>query len=327
MLIAATVDRRFLHRSPSQPDAPAARSRFTMVLDGESKIETPQVSDYQIRAWTYGDALLEWHRYPPGPAETAAAHAHDDYQLCLSLDFPGEYRARGTRLAVPVGSLSIIHPDEVHACRDPDDRPHPTTFRLLYVPSATLQAAVRSIDDRPVGAPFFADRIILDRGLAGRFLRFHTATEAAASRLEQDTRFLSLLAEIVRHHGDTRLNLPRAVSEPHAVARIQEYLEAHYADDPSLAELGRLVSLSPFHLARVFRAEVGLSPHAYLIGVRIARAKELLVRGTPVGRVAVATGFFDQSHLTRHFKRLVGISPGRYALHRKNVQVPPRRGY
>lgn len=280
---------------------------------------------HSVRALGFDDALLEWHRYAPGPAGTDALHAHDTYQVCLSLDFPGEYRYWGSRHPVPVGSLSIIHPGEVHAARDLADRQRSTTFRLLYAAPRLLQEAAATISDRPATAPFFAEPVIRDHDLAARFRRFHEATAAPTTRLDPDTRLLSLLTGLLVRHADTRFGLPWIGRERHAVSLVRDYLEAHYADDPSLEQLARLANLSPFHLARAFRAEFGLPPHAYLIGVRTSRAKELLVSGLPVARVAAATGFFDQSHLTRHFKRLVGVPPGRYAVRRKNVQDAPHQ--
>ncbi|MDQ3693728.1 MAG: AraC family transcriptional regulator [Chloroflexota bacterium] len=274
---------------------------------------------HEIRAWSLADLLLEWHRYAPGPAGTDVMHVHDTYQWCLSLDFPGEYRYRGARFPVPIGSLSVIHPGEVHASRDLADRPRPTSFRILYTAPRLIQAAAGSIFERPSEMPFFADPVILDQKLAADFLAFHLATEAPVTQLEPDTRLLFLLAALLRHAGSGN-GPPRRGHEPGAVNRVRDYLDSHYADNPSLADLARLVDRSPFHLARAFRAGIGLPPHAYLIGVRICRAKELLAGGWPVARVAMATGFFDQSHLAHHFKRLVGVPPGRYALRRKNVQ-------
>jgi len=285
----------------------------------------PRDSPHGIRAWGFDDALMEWHRYGPGPAGMDAMHLHDTYQVCLSLDFPGEYRYLGGRHPVPVGSLSIIHPGEMHAARDLADRPRSTTFRLLYAPPRLLQEAAAMITDRPSPTPFFAEPVIRDHDLAARFRRFHQATAAPTIRLEPETRLLSLLTGLLVRHADTRYGPPWIGRERQAVSLVRDYLEAHYADDPSLAQLARLANLSPYHLARAFRTEVGLPPHAYLIGVRTSRAKELLVSGLPVARVAAATGFFDQSHLTRHFKRLVGVSPGRYADRRKNVQDAPQQ--
>lgn len=68
-----------------------------------------------------------------------------------------------------------------------------------------------------------------------------------------------------------------------------------------------------FRLCRAFRAEVGLPPHAYLTELRVVRAKELLVAGTSPRDVAPLVGFYDQSQLTRHLRRVVGTTPGRWA--------------
>jgi AraC-like DNA-binding protein len=77
--------------------------------------------------------------------------------------------------------------------------------------------------------------------------------------------------------------------------------------------------LSPFHLNRVFSKEFGLPPHAFLTQVRVARAKALLKQGTSITQTALEVGFSDQSHFTRHFRRLVSVTPGHY-LQSKNVQ-------
>jgi AraC-like DNA-binding protein len=83
-------------------------------------------------------------------------------------------------------------------------------------------------------------------------------------------------------------------------------------------ELARLAGLSAFHLCRVFRQSVGMPTHAYQTQLRVRRAKVLLRAGLPITSAALAAGFYDQAHLTRHFKRVVGVPPGSYLaeLHR-----------
>ena len=78
----------------------------------------------------------------------------------------------------------------------------------------------------------------------------------------------------------------------------------------SLADLARLAGLPRHHLIRAFRRETGLTPHAYLVDIRIRRARERLRRGESPGAVAAATGFCDQAHLTRAFKARLGVTPG-----------------
>ena len=84
----------------------------------------------------------------------------------------------------------------------------------------------------------------------------------------------------------------------------------------TLDEAARLLHAHPTHLVRAFSGEFGIAPHQYLTARRLDRARRLLLDGLPPGEVAAATGFYDQSHLNRSFKRLVGTTPGRFARQR-----------
>lgn len=276
---------------------------------------------HDVEAWTAAGLQLERHRYPPGPAGEAPAHVHDRYQLCLSLDFPGEYRYRGDRYPVPVHSLSVIHPGEVHAARDPIDRSRPATFQMIYLEPAAFAATAADLAGRAVGLPSFADPIICDADLAARFGALHAAAAGGAPRLVLNDGLLGVLAPLLARHAAPRVRPGAGGSSPAAVRVARDYLIDRHAEDVSLAHLAELTGLSPFHLVRVFRGEVGMPPHAFQVAVRVERARGLLLAGEAVASVAAATGFADQSHLTRHFKRLVGVPPGRYRYApRKNVQ-------
>jgi AraC-like DNA-binding protein len=120
------------------------------------------------------------------------------------------------------------------------------------------------------------------------------------------------LAHLIVHHSETRVGPRLAGCERESVRRAREHLEANFSADVSLSELGTLVSLSPFYLARAFEREIGLPPHAYLEGVRIRKAREILDQGSDLASTALAVGYSDQSHLTRRFKRFLGITPGHY---------------
>jgi AraC-like DNA-binding protein len=98
---------------------------------------------------------------------------------------------------------------------------------------------------------------------------------------------------------------------------VREYLEGHYAEEVPLAQLARLAGLSPHHLNRVFRRMHGIPPHAFQTQLRLTRARDLLRQDWAPAVVAAETGFVDQSHFTRRFKAVMGLTPGAY---RKNVQ-------
>jgi AraC-like DNA-binding protein len=100
--------------------------------------------------------------------------------------------------------------------------------------------------------------------------------------------------------------------EPAPVARVRDAIEQRYAESLTLTELAEIARLSMYHLIRAFRAEVGLTPHAYLIDVRVRRARELLRADVTPAEAALRVGFADQAHLTRAFKARIGVVPGAY---------------
>jgi len=267
--------------------------------------------------------LLESYWYAPGPVEAPAAHSHEEYQLGLSLDSPGEYRYRGGRHPVPVGGLSVIQSGEVHRSREVRERDTPASYRMMYVEPALLQRAAAEAAGCEASEPFFASPAVADGALVRLFVGLYTALEGTGSRLERDSRFLDVLARLVEHHADTRASGEPAGRERRAVRLAREYLEDNHAENVSLDDLAGVVNLSPYHLNRVFSREVGLPPHRYQVQVRVERAKSLLASGEPIRRVASETGFADHAHLTRHFKRLVGVPPSMYlSQNSKNVQAP-----
>ncbi|NMG10089.1 AraC family transcriptional regulator [Brasilonema sp. UFV-L1] len=168
--------------------------------------------------------------------------------------------------------------------------------------------------------PYFPFPVINDRHLTNLFCNLHLTLEQSASRLERESKFFQAFTYLIARYADCSFNLRRIRQESKAVMRVREYLEAYFEQDTSLEQLAHLTNLNPSYLVRVFRKEIGLPPHAFQTQVRIRRAKALLLQEQSISEVALAVGFADQSHLTRHFKRYVGITPGQYRLKVKNVQ-------
>jgi AraC-like DNA-binding protein len=105
------------------------------------------------------------------------------------------------------------------------------------------------------------------------------------------------------------------------VRRALEYLRERIAEAVTLDELATHAALDKFHLCRAFRAQVGMPPHAYLTRLRIMRAKRLLQNGLRASEVAPRVGLYDQAQLTRHFRRIVGVTPARYRQDYGRAQV------
>jgi AraC-like DNA-binding protein len=191
---------------------------------------------------------------------------------------------------------------------------------MFYPPPVWMERAAEELTGRRGGLPFFPEPIIQDVELASRILTFHHALEDPTARLTRDALMLSVLTRFVARHSAPHSEPKQPSREPAAVRTARAYLEEHSDEDVSLDDLAAMAGLSPFHLVRTFRAATGLPPHAWLDQLRVRHARRLLREGMPIAQVAATAGFADQSHLTRRFKRLVGVTPGQYAAGSKIVQ-------
>ena len=100
---------------------------------------------------------------------------------------------------------------------------------------------------------------------------------------------------------------------PRALRRLREYVVAHIEENITIQALASMVGLSRFHFTRAFKQSEGVTPHRYLLQCRVKRVQELLAATElPLSQIALAAGFSDQSHCSRRFRELVGITPSRY---------------
>jgi AraC-like DNA-binding protein len=281
---------------------------------------TPQVSlDPELRA--AGDVTYFWRvpRYRGLECLRAtfrrhayARHTHETYAIAAILGGCETFFHRGEQRYAPAGTLAVVCPDELH-----DGAPYRGAFeyRTIYPSIELMREIAEDVAGRPLGrAPHFPKSVIADPELVGAHARLHACLardRLAASVMEQDTRLVAFLSELIARWADLDALLPGVV-ESRKIRRAREYIDAHLAQGIELADLARVAGLSRSHLIRSFRSEVGLTPHAYLLDRRFRAAHRLLERGEAPGEVAAACGFFDQSHLNRVFKARMAVTPGAF---------------
>ena len=123
-----------------------------------------------------------------------------------------------------------------------------------------------------------------------------------------------LIAEIAHHLlrlGDARGRAAKSLDR-RALALCRDFLSECAEDAINSQRLEEIAGLDRFTLARQFRALYGTSPHRYLVQRRLSRARAMIIAGAPLAEAAIAAGFADQSHMTRHFARTYGMPPGRF---------------
>jgi AraC-like DNA-binding protein len=208
---------------------------------------------------------------------------------------------------LPAGTVMLLNPGEVHAPKAAAE--NGWSFRVIYFEKEFFQS--RS-DDFGLDVPKFVKPFVQDKALATSLLRLHRKLERDADtfNIEDD------LADVFTHLSERHVREPKNDSnipdERDKIIRVKDYLQSCYRKNISVEDLAEIAQFSRFHLMRTFRRDVGLSPHAYLTQIRIEAAKKLLSEGTSIVDVASDIGFADQSHFTRHFKRITGVTPGQY---------------
>ncbi|MEE6257524.1 AraC family transcriptional regulator [Plantactinospora sonchi] len=238
-------------------------------------------------------------------------HAHEEFFLALTEGGVATPRYRGDSHVIGPGDLIALNPEEVHSGGPPADESW--TYRAVYPGPELVRGIVAEFPGVLPPVPEFGGDVVRDPEVAAHLRRFHQLSELpGSSPLERESRLARTLVLLVSRYAVGTWSPRPPGRERQAVAVSTEYLREHAAENVSLRTLARVAGLSPYHLCRVFRQAVGVTPHAYQAQVRVWRARSLLRAGLPIAEVATVSGFYDQSHLTRHFKRILGLTPGRY---------------
>ncbi|MBQ1541372.1 MAG: AraC family transcriptional regulator [Caulobacteraceae bacterium] len=233
-------------------------------------------------------------------------HAHAEYVVGAVTRGAESLNVEGRPHHAPAGSVLLLNPDQPHENASIGDET--LEYHVLYIAPALVEAAGLV---EPGGGPLrFETPVSADPRLFQTVCEAHLSLRGRDDPAEQGEALARLLAAIGRQTG--RLRDEGRPARDERIARTKRFIDAHYAEEFGLADLTAVAGMSAFHLLRRFRGEVGLPPLAYRNQRRVAAARGLLLSGRSIAETALDVGFADQSHLTRHFQRVVGASPGRY---------------
>ncbi|MFE5487422.1 helix-turn-helix domain-containing protein [Streptomyces sp. NPDC056527] len=261
--------------------------------------------------------ISAWRPSVPGVTEVFHArftehaypmHVHDDWTLLIVDDGAVRYDLDRHERGTPNGTVSLLPPYVPH--NGSPATAHGFRKRVLYLDLTQLD---ESLIGAAVDRPDLADPV-----LRRRVEQLHTALARPGDELEAESR-LALIGRRLRTHlgpaseADLAEGSDRAVRDPGIAQDFRDLLDTRLREGTTLQEAASVLHAHPAHLVRAFSAAFGIAPHQYLMSRRVGLARRLLLDGRPPGEVATATGFYDQPHLTRHFKRVWGVTPGRYA--------------
>ena len=252
---------------------------------------------------------LEWlrietrdHQFEP--------HMHDHFVVGMVESGTERFLHRGRFLLASAGELSLVNPEEVHTGQPASGEGY--VYRAFY----PQQAFLEKLDPGP-GLPFFRAPVVDDPELSQRLLMVHqeicrrSHLQVSPLDLGLDTELVMVFQQLLQRHTERRSTLPLQQDRQKSWL-VRDFLETHIHEVVRLETLAELIEVHPVALVRMFRREHGLPPHAYQIQRRIDLARKRLKQGRTVAAVAADLGFFDQSHFTRHFRRIMGVTPGVY---------------
>jgi len=224
----------------------------------------------------------------------------------------------GPAHALRADGRALVYPENAICVRPPG---------CIWSVAATGQVGFLSIDLAPAllptGIPRGAPMAFAARGAAALPNIVHLARSLRAGASDQRIQELAIeLVLAIEGAGllaadELRQSAPRRMS-----TRVREAMEASITDPPSLRGLASDLGISRFTLLRRFKRDFGVTPHAYLLRPRVERARQRLARGAELAEVSQELGFADQAHMSRVFKRVVGLTPGAYARRAGTVGPP-----
>jgi len=268
----------------------AAHNWIDLTHDVETGIET-------IRAH------FEGHVYDP--------HWHDSYLIGITEQGIQQFNCRKTRCDSTPGQIMLLDPGEVHDGNAPEQAGF--TYSMLYLEPQWMERELLSLfADSPVcGQPSFVTTLVNDSLLAQATINAFQVLRQSELRIVRQTVLDTLLRQLLSQiHWPVRLRHdPR---QPAVAQRARDFLHANLHQDVGLDDVSHVCGIDRFRLTRAFKAAYGLAPHAYLIQLRLTRARQLLAKGQTPVQVACALGFADQSHLGRWFQRAYRLTPADY---------------
>jgi AraC-like DNA-binding protein len=237
-------------------------------------------------------------------------HWHETYVIEVVEQGVNDFWCEGKIYSAGHGSILVIQPGEVHTGYPAAESE--LTYRSLYPSESFMRSLARDIYGKET-IPHFVKKVIEDSRFATTLIKAHRLLECSVDRMRGHSLMIMALGQLItRHSGSRFCPIDSNSLIDSKINRAISYLTENYHQNISLSEISTLSGLSEFHFVRTFRRATGLPPYEYLVAIRVEKARKLLSKGMPIVEVAARSGFYDQSHFNRHFKRIYGITPGAY---------------
>ncbi|WP_320169293.1 AraC family transcriptional regulator [Maridesulfovibrio sp.] len=257
----------------------------------------PQVS--AVQAWNIAN------RFP--------RHVHTGYIFTCIDRGRRKMKFAAETVMFNAGEMCILPPGTSHNCESiSGDTFGPHSYRALCVSAGYMKQLAEEITGRPGILPGFSPADTHKNFDRESFDIFFSLLECGGEIMERDIALREFLYHAILNLSTGNFVPEEAGNQQQALERVRNHIQTNFRERTTLSDLARTGCISPFYLQKLFVKHYGVSPQELLINCRIREAEKLLQQGIPPAEAAVDSGFADQSHFSRHFKKINGISPGRF---------------
>jgi len=237
-------------------------------------------------------------------------HIHNGHVLWLNSEGGEQYNLKGCTTILQPGSVSIIEPGIVHSNRPWS--PGKRHLRSLYLEEEFFLYLEKLLTGEAKGKLTLPTSVFENHKCWQLAIFLHEAIISNQDQLLVDELIISLFSRIEMLQFGKMICHGFSDNSSGRLKNIVEFMRARFSEDISLNNLAEIAKCTSYHVIRLFRKQVGMSPHAYLVQLRLEKARELIDSGQSLADAALLAGFSDQSHLTRRFKKRYGLTPGLY---------------
>ena len=241
------------------------------------------------------------HEYPP--------HSHEAFVVAVTEIGGSVIKSRGRIEEAHASTLFVFNPAEPHAGWM--GRSERWRYRSFYLTRSAIDHVAHALGVERL--PYFIGNRFADQDLIQGFLGLHHALEHGSDPLLDGELLTGSFGRLFQRHGSGGDRIARGPREEGRLRVATELMQARHAESLRLDELAHAAGLTEFQLIGLFKRTTGLTPHSYLTQIRLNAACRRLRQGQPIAETALASGFYDQSALTKHFKRCYGITPLQFA--------------
>jgi AraC-like DNA-binding protein len=218
--------------------------------------------------------------------------------------------SRGVEAEARPERLFVLNPGEVQSARM--GRSRRWVYRSFYFGEDALEDICRGLG--LAKRPSFPSCAIDDTVLIAGFRSLHSALEQRGDVCEIRERLIQAFARMFERCSAGVPSIDLGPDDRARFRKVAALVRTHHLDALHLEKLAAVADLTVFQLIRLFKRVAGLTPHAYLVQLRLDEARRHLRNGMPIAQAAMAAGFYDQSAFTNHFRRSYGITPRQYVI-------------